>query len=161
MNRILSFALAVALALGTGQAALAQVRPGNITPTNPESVREALLQAGYRAKLTKDETGDPLIESAANGYDFKVFFYGCTANTDCRTLQFYAGFQKPDHGTLEDLNKWNSANRFGRAYLKDDGVARLEMDITLDGEGMGPGLFADNLAFWDALMGQFAEAIWD
>lgn len=144
-----------------GASAGAEPSPGNVSPTDPEQIRKILVDEGYRAKLTRDDDGDPLIESAASGYDFKVFFYGCTDNRDCRTIQFYAGFQEPDHGSLEEINKWNAEHRFGRAYVGDDGSARIEMDVSMDGEGMGPKLFVDNLEFWDSVMGQFASSIWD
>jgi hypothetical protein len=37
--------------------------------------------------MTKDESGDPLIRSTSSGSNFAIFFFGCTKNVDCRTIQ--------------------------------------------------------------------------
>jgi hypothetical protein len=131
------------------------VSAAEVQATDPQSVAEALQQAGYRAQLSVDETGDPLILSSESGVTFRVFFYNCTDNTDCRTIQFYVGYSDTD-ATLESVNAWNRDNRFGRAYLGDDGVVRLEMDVDLDDGGMSQALFEDNVEFWVSAMARFA-----
>jgi hypothetical protein len=134
---------------------------GNLTPTKPTSLQMLLLDEGYRAKMTVDDVGDPMITSATGGYDFDVIFYDCTDNTDCRSIQFSAAFTEPDHGTPEDLNTWNSNKRYARAYRNDSGDAVLRMDVSMDGEGMGKELFLENLALWGSLMADFVDSIWD
>jgi hypothetical protein len=88
-----------------------------------------------------------------------VFFYNCTDNTDCRTIQFYVGYNEPNSATHETMNAWNRDNRFGRAYVGDDGIARLEMDIDLDDGGVSQALFEDNLEFWLTVMSRFADHV--
>jgi hypothetical protein len=126
-----------------------------VQASDPQSVVAALQQAGYRAQLSVDDVGDPLILSSESGTTFRVFFYNCTDNVDCRTIQFYVGFSDTD-ATLESVNAWNRDNRFGRAYLGDDGVVRLEMDVDLDDGGMSQLLFEDNVQFWASAMARFA-----
>jgi len=153
--RRLAFALACAAGLGLAVPAAA----AEVQAQNPQTVVAALQQAGYRAQLATDDTGDPMIRSAANGSDFLVFFYNCTGNADCRTVQFYAGYSEPNSATFETMNAWNRDNRFGRAYLGDDGIARIEMDVDLDDGGMSQGLFEDNVEFWVTVMSRFEDYV--
>jgi Putative bacterial sensory transduction regulator len=129
-----------------------------VSAQNPQSIVSALQNAGYKAELTKDGTGDPLIRSSSSGSSFAIFFFGCTKNVDCRTVQFFAGYsdKKP---TLAQMNDWNSKKRFGRAYLSDTGAARVEMDVDLDDGGMSAKLFEDNLEFWVVIMSDFEKHI--
>jgi hypothetical protein len=153
--RTIAFAAACAAALGLAMPATA----AEVQAQDPQSVAGAMQQAGYRAQMDTDDTGDPLIRSAANGSDFLVFFYNCTDNTDCRTIQFYAGYSEPNTATLETMNAWNKDNRFGRAYLGDDGIARIEMDVDLDDGGLTQGLFEDNLEYWITVMARFEDYV--
>jgi Putative bacterial sensory transduction regulator len=146
--------LAALGALALGGAAQAEA----ISATNPQSIVTAMQNAGYKATLEKDSTGDPLIHSSSSGSNFSVFFFGCTKNVDCRTIQFFAGYsdRKP---TLSQMNDWNSKKRFARAYISDSGNARIEMDVDLDDGGMSTKLFEDNLEFWVAVMAAFEKHI--
>lgn len=153
------FATAIAcwllgLTLATG------VQAQSVTAANPQSVVAALQAAGYRAELTKDESGDPLIKSSSSGTDFLVVFYACTRNVACKTVQFYAGYADPKNATLARLNQWNAEHRFGRAYLTDKGSARIEMDVDLDAGGMSRALFTDNLQVWTQVMSAFESFIY-
>jgi Putative bacterial sensory transduction regulator len=133
-------------------------RAQTVTAQNPQSIVAALQGAGYKAELSKDGTGDPLIRSSSGGTSFAIFFFGCTKNVDCATIQFFAGYtdKKP---TLAQLNDWNSKKRFGRAYISDSGSARVEMDVDLDDGGISAKLFEDNVEFWVATMAAFEKHI--
>ncbi len=151
----MKFSYLVALgALALGGTAQAEA----ISATNPQAIVAAMQNAGYKATLSKDSTGDPLISSSSGGSNFSIFFFGCTKNTDCRTIQFFAGYsdRKP---TLSMMNDWNSKKRFARAYVADSGNARIEMDLDLDDGGISTKLFEDNLEFWVAVMGAFEKHI--
>lgn len=133
-----------------------------VSAKNPESLVGVLQAAGYSAKLEKDGSGDPMITSAVNGHPFRVIFYGCTANRDCATITFAAGYDKKSETPLATINEWNRKNRFGRAYLDVEGDPILGMDINLDDGGMSAALFTDNLQFWTAVTGAFQKYIgWD
>ena len=149
-NIIIAFAATFSFA-GKAQAQM-------VTAKNPQSVVSALQNAGYKAELTKDGTGDPLIRSSSGGSSFAVFFFGCTKNIDCATIQFFAGYtdKKP---TISLMNDWNSKKRFGRAYVTDTGAARIEMDVDLDDGGLSAKLFEDNVEFWVVTMSAFEKHI--
>jgi Putative bacterial sensory transduction regulator len=129
-----------------------------VTAQNPQSVVSALQNAGYKAELTTDGAGDPKIESGSSGNKFVVFFYGCTKNRDCTTLQFYAGWSGPKV-SLEQINKWNNDKRFSRALLDKDGDPVIKQDLDLDDGGLSRLLFEDNLEYWVLVMNEFAKYI--
>jgi len=130
-----------------------------VEATNPPSVVSAMQSAGYQAKLVADKSGDPMIESGVAGKKFLVFFYNCTDNKDCRTIQFYTGF-KPDKAVgLDRINDWNKHQRFGRAYIDSEGDPVIEMDVDLDDGGLSPALFTDNLEFWESAIAAFQKHI--
>lgn len=128
---------------------------------DPSSLVRAMQNAGYRAELTKDNSGDPMIKSSASGSDFAILFYGCKSNRNCTTIQFFAGFKDPDNGSLSALNKWNADNRFGRAYQADSGSARIEYDLDLDMGGMSAALFRDNLDVFVALVDRYRKYVYN
>ena len=148
----------IGLMLAAGMAAAAPAQASNVTARDPQSIVAALQKAGYQAKLTKDDVGDPMIESSSGGSQFIVFFMNCTGNRDCRTVQFYSGYSeyKGDH---KKMNEWNRDNRFGRGYISDQGAARVEMDVDLDDGGMSPELFEDNIEYWVTVMSAFEKFI--
>lgn len=151
-----SIALALALASFTfGGAVQAQT----VTAANPASIVKVLQDSGYRASLSKDGTGDPMIQSASGGSNFTILFYGCTAGRDCTTIQFFTGYSDAANNSVSAMNEWNAKNRFGRAYVTDKGAARLEMDLDLDDGGMSTALFEDNVEFWVTIMSSFEEYI--
>jgi len=119
----------------------------------PQTIVDGLLAAGYKAKLTKDSVGDPKIESAANGYDFSVYFYGCKQGGNCTSIQFQIGFADDGKNTLELANTWNRDKRFIKmAVAKDDGLS-VSYDVTTLG-GLTPENFADVIDWWAVMLGE-------
>jgi hypothetical protein len=153
MIRTVSAALAAAFAFA------APAQAANVTAQDPQSVVAALHGAGYQAKLTKDDTGDPMIESTSGGSKFVIFFFNCTKNVDCRTVQFYAGYteHKADQAKM---NTWNMNNRFGRGYISSHGAANVEMDVDLDDGGISAQLFEDNVEYWVTVMSEFEKFVY-
>jgi hypothetical protein len=155
--RLTGWTIAIAAA---GMAVPAQAQL--VSAGKPDTLVKALQAAGYSAKLEKDSGGDPMIVSAVNGHPFRIVFYGCKANKDCATITFAAGFDKKSETSLATINEWNRKNRFGRAYLDDEGDPILGMDVDLDDGGLSRALFTDNLEFWTAVTGAFQKHIgWD
>jgi hypothetical protein len=152
MKKLALTAAALFAFSGTAQAQMVRAQ-------DPSSVVRALQGAGYKAEVTKDDTGDPLIRSTSSGSNFAIFFFGCTKNVDCTTIQFFAGYDRDKSPTLSQMNDWNSRKRFARAYISDKGAARIEMDVDIDDGGISTKLFEDNLEFWVLLMSQFEKHI--
>jgi hypothetical protein len=126
---------------------------------DPQSVVKAMQAHGYVAELTSDQTGDPMIRSAASGTNFQVLFYNCTNHRECATVQFHVGYDLKTAPSLESINEWNRGQRFGSAHLDKENDPILEMDVDLDDGGLSPLLFIDNLEFWTSALGRFEKHI--
>jgi len=128
--------------------------------TGPEAAAW-LQKAGYKAELTKDETGDPLITSAADGRSFKVYFYDCDKQGDggrCKALQFSAGFDLKTPLTLDKVNEWNRKNRYLKAYLDDDGDPYVQYDVNVNAGRTVAGL-DDDFGVWTGMIDDFTAFI--
>jgi hypothetical protein len=124
---------------------------------DPQKLAAVMQAAGYQAELGKDNTGDPMITSAAAGSKFVVLFYNCTNHTACSTIQFQTAWAMKVKPTLSAINDWNHGNRFARAYIDKEGDPGIMMDINLDKGGMSPALFRDNLEVWVTVLGNFKK----
>ncbi|MCR5872065.1 MULTISPECIES: YbjN domain-containing protein [unclassified Sphingomonas] len=127
-----------------------------VCASNPRSVVEAFREAGLKAKLVLDSEGDPLIESAASGYNFDTFFYGCVETNACDSLQFRVTFIKEPENTVELANKWNARKRFSHMYVTDEGQLIVNFDVTTVG-GLNKKNFGDVLATWESVLGELGK----
>ena len=123
-------ALSVAL-LGLMIAAPAMARPLPDGGVTSQEVGNILQEKGYKAQVTTDKDGDPMVRSASGGVDFLVLYYECKGKTRCPSIQFYAGFKKKGI-TPARIAEWNTKKRFGRAYLDDEFDPRVEMDVDVE-----------------------------
>lgn len=150
--------LTAALAGIALQSAPAMAEP--LVKADPQQIATVLRDAGYKAKIDKDSTGDPMIESGASGYVFFIYFYGCQEAKNCTTLQFEASFDPGNRTiTLEDINAYNLARRFGTGAIAKNGEPIIRMDIDLEDGGMSKELFLDNFEFWEVSISRFADMV--
>jgi hypothetical protein len=126
---------------------------------DPSTLVRALQKEGMAAKLGVDKVGDPMITSGVGGTTFQIFFYNCTKNKDCATVQFHSGYDLKTPVSLDKLNEWNRNKRFGRAFLDAENDPILEMDVDLDDGGLSQALFIDNVQFWSSILGEFEKHI--
>ena len=148
------------LALAAFAAAWAlPVQAQMVRAQDPASLVRALQGAGYAARLGTDKVGDPMITSGASGTTFQIFFYNCTSNRQCATVQFHSGYNLSTPVSLERINEWNRSQRFGRAFLDKENDPILEMDVDLDDGGLSTALFLDNVEFWATVLGNFERHI--
>lgn len=148
--------------LVSAAALLAFAVPANaqmVRAQDPQSLVRALQGAGYAANLGTDRVGDPMITSGVSGTTFQIFFYNCTDNRNCATVQFHSGYDVRVPVDLPKLNEWNRTKRFARAFLDKENDPILEMDVDLDDGGLSPALFIDNIEFWASVLGDFERYI--
>ncbi len=122
-----------------------------------QEVTNVLQQKGYKAQLTTDKQGDPLIRSASGGIDFLVLYYECKGKPRCASIQFYAGFKKQGI-TPQQINEWNANNRFGRAYLDKEFDPRVEMDVDVE-HGATTEAIDNDIERWVSVLAAFAKFI--
>jgi len=124
--------------------------------TGPEVVAW-MQKAGYKAELGKDDSGDPMVSSAADGQTFKVYFYDCEAGR-CKALQFSAGFDLKTPLTLDKTNEWNRKNRYLKAYLDEEGDPYVQYDVNVNAGRTLAGL-DDDFGVWTGMIGDFTTFI--
>jgi Putative bacterial sensory transduction regulator len=155
MTKFVKLVLAMLVAFCAAPAMAADTEPcaaGLVCASKPETVVSAMQDAGYKAKLTKDDGGDPMITSSSAGYDFDIFFYGCVENKQCASLQFKISFVKDPANTPALANKWNNKRRFSQAYVNDKGLFVTSYDVTTIG-GLTKANFTDLIDWWSVILG--------
>ena len=115
---------------------------------------EALLDAqGIVTRRTQLGEGDYL-KFNIGPFKALIFPYGCSP--DFSSLQFHIGFKaRPDQ---QVVNRWNQDNRYGRAFLDDDGHPVLQYDIDLEG-GATLELILEAQKTFRALVEDFNESV--
>lgn len=156
LPRLSLLALGMIVAAPAGATDTAACGAGMVCASNPQTIVAALQKAGYTAELSKDDTGDPMINSAASGYRFSVMFYGCEKAAKCDSLQFQATFDAHKGVTPEYVNKWNRAKRFIRASMNDEKELQLRYDVATIG-GVNQANFKDVLDWWAAMLGEYSK----
>jgi hypothetical protein len=155
MTKRTSAFLAALLCAAVAEIAAAQTL---IDAENPADLVAMIQALGFQARLDEDNVGDPLIRSSAGGGEFSIYFYGCTDNKRCQSLQFSAGYDLDDGTTHAVVDEWNEIKRFASAYLDDEDDPFLQMDINTAG-GITRQNFENSFELWQTLKGQFEDHI--
>lgn len=132
-----------------------------VRSADPMSIVRLLQEEGYKAKLTVDNTGDPMIESANGGSIFIVLFYGCENHRNCSDVQFRASYDTEDKKgpPVELLNGFNRQYRYGRGYLDKENDPEVDMDVVFHEAGMTTASFKEHLYIWLDTMATFEKHI--
>lgn len=131
-----------------------------INAKNPQVIADILKSQGLAAEYKTPSGESAYIESAHDGLKFLVLFMNCNDNKrDCKTMQFYMGYNDAKSTTLEKLNSWNKEKRFARAYRDDEGDPVLEMDVDLDFNGIPRENVGEAVNTWKALVEAFQTHI--
>lgn len=123
-----------------------------------EEMQKIMQDLGYRAQLDVDDVGDPLIVSTASGYKFRVLFYDCDKREGCNAIQFWAGFDTDEVGSIERMNEWNAEKRFGKAYIDDENDPIVEMHYNIEG-GVTRDNIEEALEWWELVIGEFSAYV--
>lgn len=150
MNTRLLCAAALSVALGATAAQAGDM----ITATEPTSLGTFFFDQGLASKLGEDSYGDPMVQFRKDDHAYTIFFYGCTANTDCTNLQFYIGYETDGEVGLDVVNSMNQDNRFVSAALDDEDDVILTMDVFTGATGIA----ADD---FELLYNVFLETVMD
>jgi hypothetical protein len=155
--RLAAAALAALFVAGSAQASDTDpCGTSMICASSPKTIVDAIQKAGYKAALDKDDDGDPMIESAANGYDFTIYFYECEKAKDCASLQFVASFEDDGANNAALANAWNHKKRFIQMSVDDDGSLNARYDISTLG-GLNQKNFADVVDWWAHMLGELGQ----
>lgn len=149
-------ALAVSsLAFAGGQA----VAGSSVSAAYPETVVNAIQSLGYKAELTVDSYGDPLVRSASEGVNFNLNFYGCDeAGNDCQHLQFSVAFDVVGGMDYISMNAWNRETTMGKAFLDEESDPVLQ-HYMISVDGMSSDVFKESFEFWTSTLSDFTDYI--
>lgn len=153
--KAISTVAGLVLAVGLTAPAMAE----QVLASNPQSLMGYFFEKGIPAQLTTDGVGDPLVEFRHEGEMMQVFFYDCTDNVGCLSLQFYSGYRVDESVTLAAINSWNTDRRFVRSYLTESGAARIELDISTGYGGISHTDFTELYDLWIESVGLFEQRI--
>jgi len=121
----------------------AQARLGLLVDAaDPPHLAEVIRGLGFSAEFDGSQPGSPFITGSAEGANYGIQFYGCTNGTDCKAIQFVAGFTLSTPPTVDLANNWNKRRIVGQAYLADNGAIRIAYYVA-----MRHGLSAPNFEF--------------
>ena len=109
-------------------------------------VRE-LKALGHSATIDIDDSGDPRVNMSIDGHDWSIYFYDCAPGArddrQCVSYQFYSGYPLKQPASPDVINKWNTQQRYAKAYTyvlrSGSHSARIEIDVRSAGTGADPG----------------------
>jgi len=130
-----------------------------LVATNPDTLVQFFVEEGADVESTVDNAGDPKLKVEYYGSDFVLYFYDCTDNSDCKSIQFFSGYKTEGSVRKSKVNEWNAENRYSRAYISDSGSARIEHDLYLGNAGIDADDFAALVSKWTSAQGEFEEFI--
>lgn len=144
--------------LGAVLIAAASGAMADVDASNPARLYDLLRSEGYAVELGNDSLGDPKISGKSDGTAFQIYFYDCTDNVECRTIQFQVAFDLNQGMEFSKANKWNAEKRYAVVYLDDEMDPFLQMDLNID-YGVSEENFLDNFKMWTKVMGEFEDFI--
>lgn len=148
--------LGLACLLGAGVAGTSPAAAQElINGSEPERI-ETIMKAFGIARLETDSEGDPKISGRADGKVYTVYFYGCTDNQNCKSLQFWTYWDQ--EVPLDRVNDWNREVRFGKVYIDDEDDLVLEMDVNLV-HGIHERTLEEDADIWMRLIGRVEKEI--
>lgn len=127
-----------------------------VDATDPEAILNVARGFGS-ASLETDDSGDPKIAGRIDGIRYSLYFYGCKAATNCQSLQFKAGWTGSS-ATLETVNDWNLARRYGSGYIDKEGDPVVKMDVNIE-FGVSARNLDETFALWKSVLGAFADDV--
>jgi hypothetical protein len=134
-------AISVAAWLATGGAAHA----ASVSAYDPDSVVIALQGAGYKAKVDRDDHGDPFIETGIGGDDVRIAFVHCDNGRNCDQFELVAVWNCENDipGCSKVGDAWNKDENFSHALITNGRIA-LYYHLLSSKEGVSPDLFLAN-----------------
>ena len=130
-----------------------------IKASDPDGMMAFLTSEGIEATLGEDDYGDPNIRIQYYKTRFSIYFYDCKDGKNCQAIQYYVGYRVDGDWTQEQANVWNRERRFAKAYLTDNGSARLEYDIHTGEHGLHPDDFVETFSTWTRTVEEFEEEL--
>lgn len=149
--------LGIALAAGLLAAPAADAATRN--SISQHELADVLRAVGAtEVTVGRDDTDDPTLVGTLHEAQFQVLMYDCDGQDRCSSIQYRSGYDLADGMTLEDVNEWNTAMRYGKVWLDEVDDPYLELDLDLS-QGSTDGQVRRYAEAWGALMKHFQDYI--
>lgn len=107
------------------------------------------------ARIDRDDDGQEYVAGSIDGINYALDVYNC--DPECADLTFTASFEM--NGITDAMmNEWNASRRFGKAYIRSDGDAVLQIAINTR-YGITVETFRDDLVWWETVLTDYVEFI--
>ncbi|WP_158555195.1 YbjN domain-containing protein [Fulvimarina endophytica] len=152
--RTLVFSCALAAASSAGAVGETPTAPAAATILSTDDLDAIvdLAEAYGDARIVELDNGDPALVGEINGTAYQLFFLNCDQAQGCDALNFYAIWDVPTV-SVGALNLWNRNAPFNKAYLTEDNLPVIEMNLPASG-----GFVREQL---DEIFGQWTIALAD
>jgi hypothetical protein len=147
-------AAAVAVMCLAGGAQAADLHKDGLTF---KEVQAWLDREGFKASVEGEGEDAFLSSESAEGVKFEVHFYDCVKDR-CTSMQFSGGFDLKDAMTPAKANEWNSAKRYVKCFIDDEGDPWFTYDVNLSPGGTQEAL-DDEFALWLSFLPDVVEFI--
>ncbi|GAB5511491.1 MAG: hypothetical protein Rhims3KO_28920 [Hyphomicrobiales bacterium] len=107
------------------------------------------------ARIDRDDDGQEYVAGSIDGINYALDVYNC--DPECADLTFTASFEM--NGVTDAMmNEWNASRRFGKAYIRADGDAVLQIAINTR-YGITVETFRDDMVWWETVLTDYVEFI--
>lgn len=127
--------------------------------TNPGALAEAMQSSGYRAELTTDDDGDPMIIGTASRSTYWIRFLDCDTPAGCLAVGFYVSYELQRLPELEAINQFNNDFRYIRAAMDPWEQPTMFMDVLMRDGGISRDAFLEYVRLWHAIVPEFENVI--
>ena len=117
-------------------------------------IHQVLSEMELEYELLLDQNDDPIWTFTHLGILITIVTYDEVTLGRYASLLFYAGWAADSAVSLSMINNWNSASRFGRAYMDDGGDPVIELDLLMAG-----GVTADTIREYIRVFTQAASSL--
>jgi hypothetical protein len=107
------------------------------------------------ARMEVGNDGSPYIAGTIDGINYAIDVYNC--DPVCADLSFTSSFTI-DGLTNDQMNDWNASRRFGKAYIREDGDAVLQIAINTR-YGITVETFRDDLVWWQTVLEDYVSFV--
>ena len=122
-----------------------------------ETIEQVLRRMGLDYERGEDDDGDPKFEFKLATYNVVIYSNSCEED-GCANLRIYASFSFNEPPSVHTIHEWNRTKRYATAYLSDDGKARIDNDLVIQG-GVTLGAVEDFIVNFRNRLGEFAAHI--
>lgn len=131
-----------------------------IDAKDPKTLFALAKTEGFAPEMMSKTGESPSFRMTTDGHKSLILFMDCDdSNTQCKTIQFYAGYSVDDLFSVDRVNEWNRDKRFGRAYVDKSGDPVVEMDLDLDFNGLPRANVVESFRVWRSIVRSFATFV--